>query len=113
MGLTPPADGSVPVRENLARFGLFLDQAGTYGYFSRTSGTDRSRSQGIADRTLTPETRENLTDSTMSIRGLPRADADREVQRLESAARNLPEQVVAYGTASVSTVSHPNKPGNS
>ena len=31
MGLTQPADGSVPVRENLARFGLFLDQAARMG----------------------------------------------------------------------------------
>ncbi len=98
IGVTPPADGSVPVRENLARYGMFLDQAAHMGASPEQAEQVVREVKASPDRTLTPETRDQLADSAMSIRGLPRAEADREVLQLESAARSLPDQVIAYGS---------------
>ena len=60
MGITPASDGSAPIRENLARFGMFLDQAMRMGLSpDQTEGVVREV-KASPDRSLTPETREAL-----------------------------------------------------
>ena len=101
MGMTPPADGSAPIRENLARFGLFLNQAMSMGLSPERTEQVAREVKSTPDRSLSPETRENLMSFATTKRGLPQADADREVTRLESSARRLPDEIVAYGTIAV------------
>ncbi len=101
MGITPPTDGSPAIRENLARFGMFLDQSMRMGLSPQQTEQVVREVKTSSDRTLTPETREALVGFATTERGLPRADAEREVTRLESAARGVPDQIVAYGTLSV------------
>lgn len=103
MGVTPPTDGSAPIRENLARFGLFLDQVMRMGLSSQQTDQIVREVKASPDRTLTPETRDALVGFVAGARGLPRAEAEREVTRLESAARGVPDQIVAYGTMNIPT----------
>ena len=101
MGITPASDGSVPIRENLARFGMFLDQAMRTGLSPDQTEEVVREVKASPDRMLTPETREALVGFAAAERGLPRADAERKVYRLESAARGVPEQIIAFGTLDV------------
>ncbi|MEO8391401.1 MAG: hypothetical protein ABI700_00275 [Chloroflexota bacterium] len=98
LGVTPPAGGSPPVQENLARFGLFLDQAVRMGVSPEQAERTIREVKASPDRRLTSETREELTSMSASVRSQPRAEAERDVARLETAARGLPDQIVASGT---------------
>ena len=62
MGITPPADGSAPIRENLARFGLFLDQAMRMGLSPEQTEQVAREVKSSPDRSLSPETRETLIE---------------------------------------------------
>jgi hypothetical protein len=100
VGVTPLADGKPPVRDDLARFGMFVDGAARLGLTpEQTERVGREVTES-PDRRMAPETRAELLDGAVAA-GRSREEAEREVNRLEIAARLLPNEITAYGTMPV------------
>jgi hypothetical protein len=103
LGVTPAGDGRPPVREDLARFGLFIDSAARLGLTPEQTERVGREVKDNPDRRLAPETRAELLDGAV-MAGRSREDAEREVNRLETAARLLPNEITAYGAIAVPEV---------
>lgn len=100
VGVTPLADGKPPVRDDLARFGMFVDSAARLGLSPEQTERVGREVKETPDRRLTAETRVELVESAVAV-GQSRDDAERDVNRLEIAARLLPNEITAYGSVSV------------
>jgi hypothetical protein len=103
VGVTPQTDGKPPVRDNLARFGMFVDGAARLGLTPEQAERVGREVKETPDRRLTPETRAELVEGVV-VAGRSRDEAEREVNRLEIAARLLPNEITAYGTMSVPAI---------
>ena len=103
VGMTPLDDGKPPVREDLARFGLFIDSAAQLGLSPEQTERVGREVKETPDRRLTPDTRAELLDSAVAM-GRSREAAEREVNRLEIAARLLPNEINAFGSMPVPSV---------
>jgi hypothetical protein len=103
VGMMPLDDGKPPVREDLARFGLFVDSAARLGLSPEMTERVGREVKETPDRRLTPDTRTELVESAM-ISGRSRDEAEREVNRLEIAARLLPNEMTAYGSMPVPSI---------
>ncbi|MDX2139391.1 MAG: hypothetical protein SF123_15005 [Chloroflexota bacterium] len=101
LGVTP--SGSDPViQQDLARFGLFADQA-------LRLGVNGSQAEAVirevkADGNLSDETRTVLVEQVRNEQGVSTATAENEVGQLERAARLLPESITAFGMMNVPAV---------
>jgi hypothetical protein len=100
VGVTPIGDGKPPVRDDLARFGMFIDSAARLGLTPEETERVGQEVKETPDRRLTPETRAELLDGAVAA-GRSRDEAEREVNRLEIAARLLPNEMTAVGTMPV------------
>lgn len=103
VGMTPLDDGKPPVREDLARFGLFIDRAARLGLSPEQTERVGREVKETPDRRLTPDTRAELVESAVTS-GRSREAAERDVNRLEIAARLLPNGVNAFGSMPVPSV---------
>jgi len=97
LGVTPTNDSKPPVRDDLARFGMFADSAARLGLTPEQTERVGREVKETPDRRLTAETRNELVDGAV-VAGRSREDAEREVNRLEIAARLLPNEITAYGS---------------
>jgi hypothetical protein len=103
VGVTPLADGKPPVRDDLARFGMFIDGAARLSLTPEQTERVGREVKDSPDRRMTPETRAELLDGAVAS-GRSREEAEREVNRLEIAARLLPNEMTAVGTMPVPAV---------
>jgi hypothetical protein len=103
VGVTPIGDGKPPVRDDLARFGMFIDSAARLGLTPEETERVGREVKETPDRRLTPETRAELLDGAVAA-GRSREEAERDVNRLEIAARLLPNEMTAVGTMPVPAV---------
>ena len=97
VGVTPLNDGKPPVRDDLARFGLFADNAARLGLTPEQTERVGREVKETPDRRMTADTRSELVDGAVAA-GRSREEAEREVNRLEIAARLLPNEITAYGS---------------
>ncbi len=97
VGITPLNDGRPPVRDDLARFGMFIDGAARLGLSPDQTERVGREVKETPDRRLTEATRNELIDDAITA-GRSRDEAEREVNRLEIAARLLPNEMTAYGS---------------
>ena len=101
LGVTPPEDGTPPVRNNLARFGIYADQAARLGLSPDQTERAAREVNESPERRIGPKTRAELVEQTVKVSGVSQNEADRQVNRLEVAARLLPNEIMAYGTMSI------------
>jgi hypothetical protein len=103
VGITPLNDGRPPVRDDLARFGMFADSAARLGLTPEQTERVGREVKDSPDRRMTPDTRNELVESAITA-GRSRDEAEREVNRLEIAARLLPNEITAYGSMPVPSI---------
>jgi hypothetical protein len=103
VGMTPLDDGKPPVRDNLARFGMFVDGAARLGLSPEQTERVGREVKQTPDRRLMPDTRAELVESAV-MTGRSRDEAEREINRLEIAARLLPNEINAFGSITVPSV---------
>jgi hypothetical protein len=103
VGVTPLGDGRPPVRDDLARFGMFIDGAARLGLTPEQTERVGGEVKSNSDRRLSPETRAELVEGAVTS-GRSRDEAEREVNRLEIAARLLPNELTAHGTMPIPAV---------
>lgn len=100
VGVTPFGDGKPPVRDDLARFGMFVDSAARMGLTPELTERVGREVRETPDRRITADTRAELIEGAVTA-GRSRDEAERDVNRLEIAARLLPNKITAYGSVSV------------
>jgi hypothetical protein len=103
VGVTPLGDGRPPVRDDLTRFGMFIDGSARLGLTPEQTERVGQEVKDSPDRRLTPETRAELVEGAVAAER-SREEAEREVNRLEIAARLLPNDMTAHGTMPVPAV---------
>ena len=103
VGVTPLNDGKSPVRDDLARFGLFADNAARLGLTPEQTERVGREVKETPDRRMTADTRSELVEGAVAA-GRSREEAEREVNRLEIAARLLPNEITAYGSIPVPSI---------
>jgi len=103
VGVTPLNDGKPPVRDNLARFGMFVDSASRMGLTPEQTERVGREVKETPDRRMTAATRAELIAGAV-VAGRSRDEAERDVNRLEIAARLLPNEITAYGSMPVPSV---------
>ena len=103
VGVTPFDDGKPPVRDDLARFGMFVDSAARLGLTPEQTERVGREVKETPDRRMTVETRADLVEGAVAA-GQSRDEAERDVNRLEIAARLLPNEITAYGAMPVPSV---------
>ena len=101
MGVQPQAAGSVPVQRDLARFGLFIDQALTLGLTPQQTEQVVREVQTAPDSRLQPATREILDRQVQGEQNVPWLRARNQVDQLERSAQLLPAQITATGSVQV------------
>ena len=101
MGVQPQAASSVPVQQDLARFGLFIDQALTLGLTPGQTEQVVREVQTAPDSRLQPATRETLDRQVQSEQNVPWLRARNQVDQLERSTQLLPAQIVATGNVQV------------
>ncbi len=69
VGVTPIDDAKPPVREDLARFGMFVDSASRLGLSPEQTETVGREVNQTPDRRLTPETRTELIEGEVVKQG--------------------------------------------
>lgn len=104
IGVAPIDDGKPPVRDNLARFGIFIDSAARLGLTPEQTEHVGREVKDSPERRIAADTRAELVDASM-LMGRSREDAEREVNRLEIAARLLPNEMLSHGAVSVPPIS--------
>jgi hypothetical protein len=103
VGITPLNDGRPPVRDDLARFGMFADSAARLGLTPEQTERVGREVKETPDRRMTTDTRSELIDGAITA-GRSREEAEREINRLEIAARLLPDEITAYGSMPVPSI---------
>jgi hypothetical protein len=103
LGVTPVENGKPPIESDLARFGVFANQALTMGLNGEQSERVVREVKESPEATLQPDTRAELVGQMHTGRNLSWDDANQEVDRLEHTARLLPGDISAYGVMSVPT----------
>jgi hypothetical protein len=105
LGVTPVENGKPPIESDLARFGVFANQALTMGLNGEQSERVVREVKESPDATIQPNTRSELVGQMHTERNLSWDDANQEVDRLEHTARLLPNEISAYGVMSVPSAS--------
>ncbi|MEL6307608.1 MAG: hypothetical protein AAFR81_27945 [Chloroflexota bacterium] len=104
MGMTGMDDGRPAVRENLPRFGLYLNQALRLGLSGEQTEQVVREVQASSSGQTTPETRERLVEQLQAQGGYSHNDAHDQVNWLEHTARYIPNQITAVGMMPMPTV---------
>jgi hypothetical protein len=101
IGVTPQAEDGAAVQRDLARFGLFVDQALRLGLTPQQTERVVREVQASPEGRLRPTTRDLLDKQTQAHRGVSWLSARGEVDQLERMARMLPPEITAFGTVRV------------
>lgn len=101
MGVTPQPSGSAPVQQDLARFGLFVDQALRLGLTPQQTEQVIREVQASPEGRLPSATRDSLDKQIQTGQNVSWVKARDEVDRLEHSARMLPPEITAYGMVHV------------
>ncbi|MFQ3660414.1 MAG: hypothetical protein SNJ54_15805, partial [Anaerolineae bacterium] len=101
VGVTPQAAGGSPIQRDLARFGLFVDQALKLGLTPQQTERVVREVQSSPEGRMQPATRELLDQQAQTAQGVSWLRARDEVDRLEHSARMLPPEINAYGVMAV------------
>ena len=112
MGVTPQAGTGSPVQRDLARFGLFVDQALQMGVSPQQTEQVVREVGASPEGKLRPETRETLDKQVQTGQNVTWIKARDQVDKLEHSARMLPPEITAYGAVPV-PVNAPDTPGSS
>jgi len=118
LGVTPQPDAGAPVQRDLARFGLFVDQALQLGLSPGQTERVVREVQASPEGRMQPETREQLDRQVQTTQGVSWLRARDQVDRLEHSAGLLPSEITAYGAVTVQpdvqvNVQVPPQPDNS
>jgi hypothetical protein len=105
LGVVPVENGKPPIENDLARFGVFANQALTMGLSHEQTERVVREVKESPEVSLQPDTRTELVGQMHTERNLSWDDANQEVDRLEHSARLLPNEMSAYGVMSVPSVS--------
>ena len=101
VGVTPDAAGGSPVQQDLARFGLFLNQALNLGLNPAQTSQVVREVQASPEGKLSPATREMLDKQVQTDNNLSWSQSRDRVDRLEHGAGMLPREVVVTGTVQI------------
>jgi hypothetical protein len=101
MGVTPLDNGKPPIENDLARFGVFANQALSLGLNGEQTERVVREVKESPEARLLPETRTALVEQAHTERGLAWDSANLEVERLGHSARILPDGITAYGSMNV------------
>jgi hypothetical protein len=101
MGVTPQETGGSPIQRDLARFGLFVDQALRLGLTPQQTEQVVREVQTSPEGRMQPATRDLLDKQVQTSQNLSWVKARDEVDRLEHGAGMLPPEIMAYGTMRV------------
>ncbi|MCI0750114.1 MAG: hypothetical protein L0Y32_06190 [Nevskiales bacterium] len=101
LGVTPQEGSGSPVQRDLARFGLFLDQALKLGLTPQQTEQVVREVQTSPEGKLQPETRELLDKQVQTTQNVSWLKARDEVDRLEHSAQMLPPEITAFGAVRV------------
>ncbi|QPC81722.1 hypothetical protein G4Y79_18805 [Phototrophicus methaneseepsis] len=101
MGVTPQEKGGSPIQQDLARFGLFVNQALRLGLTPQQTDQIVREVQTSPDGKMPTQTRELLDKQVQTTQGVSWVKARNEVDRLEHGARMLPTEISAYGAVPV------------
>ena len=101
MGVTPQETGGSPIQRDLARFGLFVDQALRLGLTPQQTEQVVREVQSSPEGRMQPATRDLLDKQVQTSQNISWVKARDEVDRLEHSAGMLPPEITAYGTMRV------------
>lgn len=101
MGVTPEGTGA-PIQRDLARFGLFVDQALRLGLTPQQTEQVVREVQTSPEGRMSAPTREALDQQVQTTQGVSWIKARDTVDQLEHSARMLPPEITAYGVVQVS-----------
>jgi hypothetical protein len=107
MGVTPEPGERAPVQGDVARLGLFGDQALRLGLTGPQVQTVITEVKASPAGELTPQTRALLVEHARGALNTGWEGAERAVQALQHAASLLPNAITARGTVSVPEVTVP------
>jgi hypothetical protein len=105
LGVTPQEGGGTPIQRDLARFGLFVDQALRLGLTPQQTEQVVREVQSSPEGRMQPQTRDLLDKQVQISQGVSWVKARNEVDGLERSARMLPNEILAFGAISVPQVS--------
>ncbi len=104
MGVTPEPEDRAPVQGDVARLGLFGDQALRMGLTGQQAQTVITEVKNSPTGELTPPTRAALVEQTRGTLNTGWEGAERAVNALQRAAAMLPNAISARGTATVPNI---------
>lgn len=107
MGVTPQEHGGSPIQRDLARFGLFVDQALRLGLTPQQTEQVVREVQSSPEGRMQPATRELLDRQVQTGQNVSWVKARDEVDRLEHSARLLPAEITAVGAMRVPVADAP------
>ena len=100
LGVTPAAH-TPPVQVDLARFGLFADQALRLGLSSGQTTQVIREVKASPEGTMQPETRQHLINQLRHDQPMSWVTAGNRVDQLEHLARLLPNEIHAFGQVTI------------
>jgi len=103
LGVTPQAGSVSPITRDLARFGLFVDQALRLGLTPQQTEQVVREVQASPEGKMQPVTREFLDKQVQTTQNVSWIQARDSVDDLERSARLLPTEITAFGTMAVPT----------
>lgn len=101
VGVTPQETGGSPIQRDLARFGLFVDQALKLGLSTQQTEQVVREVQASPEGKMQPATRDLLDSQVQTTQNVSWVKARDEVDRLEHSAQMLPPEITAYGAMRV------------
>jgi hypothetical protein len=101
MGIQPQEGTGSAIQRDLARFGIFVDQALRMGLSPQQTEQVVREVQSSPEGKLQPETREMLDKQVQTDQNVSWLKARDQVDTLEHSARMLPQEIVAFGAMSV------------
>jgi hypothetical protein len=104
MGVTPEPGDRAPIQGDVARLGLFGDQALRLGLTGQQAQTVIAEVKASPSGQLTPPTHAALVDHARGALNTGWDGAERAVSALQRAAAMLPNAITARGTTSVPNI---------
>ena len=106
MGIQPEEGTGSAIQRDLARFGIFVDQALRMGLSPQQTEQVVREVQSSPEGKLQPETHEMLDKQVQTNQNVSWIKARDQVDTLEHSARMLPQEILAFGAMSVPTSSN-------
>jgi hypothetical protein len=107
MGIQPQEGTGSAIQRDLARFGLFVDQALRMGLSPQQTEQVVREVQSSPEAKMQPQTRERLDKQVQTSQNVSWLKARDQVDGLEHSARMLPPEIAAYGAMRVPSEQSP------